>query len=139
MSDSLSLRDRYLALIDEIVQTTLKGKISSVEQVYQLLLKGVSSDTGEVFELALSDRLAAAQSLVDSEKDELKKAKATRSLRAIKTIENQWQRTQEQNKANNAIASSVKEITADAGDRLAALMRVIDPNRKYPLNLQQLQ
>jgi tetratricopeptide (TPR) repeat protein len=139
VSDSLSLRDRYLALIDEIVQTTLKGKISSVEQVYQLLLKGVTSGTGEVFELALSDRLAAAQSLVDSEKDELKKAKATRSLRAIKTIENQWQRTQEQNKANNAIASSVKEITADAGDRLAALLRVIDPNRKYPLNLQQLQ
>ncbi|GAX41161.1 TPR repeat-containing protein [Tolypothrix sp. NIES-4075] len=139
MSDSLPLRDRYLALIDEIVQTTLKGKISSVEQVYQMLLKGVSSGTGEVFELALSDRLAAAQSLVDSEKDELKKAKATRSLRAIKTIENQWQRTQEQNKANNAIASAVQEITKESGDRLAALLRVIDPNRKYPLNLQQLQ
>ncbi|NEU76536.1 tetratricopeptide repeat protein [Hassallia byssoidea VB512170] len=139
MSDSLPLRDRYLAFIDEIVETTLKGKISSVEQVYQMLLKGVSSGTGEVFELALSDRLAAAQSLVDSEKDELKKAKATRSLRAIKTIENQWQRTQEQNKANNAIASAVQEITKNAGDRLAALLRVIDPNRKYPLNLQQLQ
>nr|WP_201280665.1 tetratricopeptide repeat protein [Hassalia byssoidea] len=135
----MPLRDRYLAFIDEIVETTLKGKISSVEQVYQMLLKGVSSGTGEVFELALSDRLAAAQSLVDSEKDELKKAKATRSLRAIKTIENQWQRTQEQNKANNAIASAVQEITKNAGDRLAALLRVIDPNRKYPLNLQQLQ
>jgi len=139
VSDSLSLRDRYLALIDEIVQTTLKGKISSVEQVYQMLLKGVSSGTGEIFELALSDRLDAAQSLVNSEKDELKKAKATRSLRAIKTIENQWQRTQEQNKANNAIASGVQEITQESSDRLAALLRVIDPNRKYPLSLQQLQ
>ncbi|MBD2605285.1 tetratricopeptide repeat protein [Scytonema hofmannii FACHB-248] len=138
MSDSLSLRDRYLAFIDEIVETTLKGKISSVEQVYQMLLKGVNSETGEIFELALSDRLDAAQSLVNSEKDELKKAKATRSLRAIKTIENQWQRTQEQNKANNAIASAVQEITQESGDRLAALLRVIDPNRKYPLSLQQL-
>jgi hypothetical protein len=33
MSDSLSLRDRYFALIDEIVQTTLKGKIRSKQQV----------------------------------------------------------------------------------------------------------
>jgi hypothetical protein len=31
VSESLPLQDRYLALIDEIVETTLKGKISSVE------------------------------------------------------------------------------------------------------------
>ncbi|MEH2069448.1 MAG: tetratricopeptide repeat protein [Nostoc sp.] len=140
MSDSLPLRDRYLALIDEIVETTLKGKISSVEQVYQILVKGITSGTGEVFELALSDRLNALQSQVDSEKDELKKAKATRSLRAIKTIQTQWQRWQEQNKATEAIASAVTEITtAAANERLAAFVRVIDPNQKYPLNLPQLQ
>ncbi|MBG1240585.1 tetratricopeptide repeat protein [Nostoc sp. NZL] len=140
MSDSLPLRDRYLALIDEIVETTLKGKISSVEMVYQMLLKGITSGTGEVFELALSDRLNALQSQVDNEKDELKKAKATRSLRAIKTIQSQWQRWQEQNKATEAIASAVTEITtASADERLAAFIRVTDPNQKYPLNLQQLQ
>jgi len=140
VSDSLSLRDRYLALIDEIVQNTLKGKISSQEQVYQMLLKGVTTDTGEVFELALSDRLNSTQQQVDTEIDELKQAKATRSLRAIKTIQSQWQRAQEQNKANYAIATAVKEITtADAGSHLAVLLRVIDPNQKYPLSLQQIQ
>jgi tetratricopeptide (TPR) repeat protein len=140
VSDSLPLRDRYLALIDEIVETTLKGKISSVEQVYQMLLKGITSGTGEVFELALSDRLSSIQSQVDSEKDELKKAKASRSLRAIKTIQTQWQRWQEQNKATEAIASAVTEITtAPADERLATFLRVTDPNQKYPLNLQQLQ
>ncbi|MFN6501750.1 MAG: tetratricopeptide repeat protein [Nostoc sp. DedQUE01] len=140
MSDSLPLRDRYLALIDEIVETTLKGKISSVEQVYQMLLKNITSGTGEVFELALSDRLNVLQSQVDSEKDELKKAKATRSLRAIKTIQTQWQRWQEQNKATEAIAFAVTEITtASANERLAAFVRVTDPNQKYPLNLPQLQ
>lgn len=148
MSDSLPLSDsasadlsvRYLALIDEIVATTLKGKISSVEQVYQLLLNGITSGTGEVFELALSDRLSAIQGQADSEQDELKKAKATRSLRAIKTIQSQWQRWQEQNKATEAIASAMREITLDAtGDRLAAFIRVTDPNLKYPLNLSQLQ
>ncbi|WP_138503410.1 tetratricopeptide repeat protein [Nostoc sp. PA-18-2419] len=140
MSDSLPLRDRYLALIDEIVETTLKGKISSVEQVYQMLVKGITSGTGEVFELALSDRLNVHQGQVDSEKDELKKAKATRSLRAIKTIQTQWQRWQEQNKATEAIASALTEITtASPNERLAAFVRVIDPNQKYPLNLPQLQ
>ncbi|MBO3462381.1 tetratricopeptide repeat protein [Aetokthonos hydrillicola Thurmond2011] len=140
MSESLSLRDRYLALIDEIVQNTLKGKISSQEQVYQMLLKGITTDTGEVFELALSDRLTSTQQQVETEKDELKQAKATRSLRAIKTIQSQWQRAQEQNKANYAIASAAKEITtADSKLRLAAFLRVVDPNRKYPLSLQQIQ
>ncbi len=140
MSDSLPLRENYLALIDEIVETTLKGKISSAEQVYQMLLKGVTVGTGEIFELALSDRLNTIQQQVDSERDELKKAKATRSLRAIKTIQSQWQRVEEQNKATEAIATAVREITtAGAGERLAAFVRAIDPNRKYPLNLQQIQ
>ncbi|TAF09834.1 MAG: tetratricopeptide repeat protein [Nostocales cyanobacterium] len=140
MSESLPLQDRYLALIDEIVETTLKGKISSVEQVYQILLKNIASGTGEVFELALSDRLTTLQTQVDNEKDELKKAKATRSLRAIKTIQTQWQRWQEQNKATEAIALAVREITiASNEERLSVLLRYIDPNQKYPLNLSQLQ
>ena len=140
MSDSLPLRDRYLALIDEIVATTLKGQISSVEQVYQILLKDITSGTGEVFELALSDRQNAIQNQVDHEKDELKKAKATRSLRALKTIHSQWQRWQEQNKATEAIALAVREITTAATDeRLAVFLRVTDPNQKYPLSSSQLQ
>ncbi|WP_353931830.1 tetratricopeptide repeat protein [Okeanomitos corallinicola TIOX110] len=137
---SESLQDKYLALIDEIVETTLKGKISSVEQVYQMLLKSISSGTGEIFELALSDRLNPLQTQVDSESDELKKAKATRSLRAIKTIQTQYKRWQETNKATEVIASAVREITiASNEERLAVFLRYIDPNQKHPLNLSQLQ
>ncbi|MFB2767908.1 tetratricopeptide repeat protein [Pelatocladus sp. BLCC-F211] len=140
MSDSLSLRDRYLALVDEIVETTLKGKISSVEQVYQMLLKAVTAGTGEIFKLALSDRLNGIQQQVDNEKDELKKAKSTRSLRAIKTIQTQWQRVEEQNKATETTATAVKEITtASPGEQLGTFLRVTDPNSQYRLNLQQLQ
>ncbi|WP_016949972.1 tetratricopeptide repeat protein [Anabaena sp. PCC 7108] len=140
MSDSLPLRDHYLALIDKIVETTLQGKISSVEQVYQILLKGITNGTGEVFELALSDRLNTIQAQIDNEKDELKTAKATRSLRAIKTIQTQWQRWQEQNKATEVIVSAVREITIASNDeRLAVFLRLIDSNQKHPLNLSQLQ
>ncbi|MCX7597200.1 MAG: hypothetical protein N2235_26320, partial [Fischerella sp.] len=61
-------------------------------------------------------------------------------LRAIKTIQTQWQRAQEQNKATEATATAVKEITtAPTGERLATFLRVTDPNSKYPLNLQQMQ
>lgn len=140
MSDSLPLREKYLALIDEIVQTTLKGKISSAEQVYQMLLKNVTSGTGEVFELVLSESLNAIQQQVDREKDELKQAKATRILRAMKTIQSQWERAQQQNQANYAIATAVREITATSTeDRLAAFLRVTDLNHKHPLSIQQLQ
>ncbi|MBD2502008.1 tetratricopeptide repeat protein [Anabaena azotica] len=140
MSDSLPLRDRYLALIDEIIQLTLQGKISSVEMVYQMLQKGILAGTGEVFELVLSDRFDAIQKQVDGEKDELKKAKANRSLRAIKTIQSQWQRYWEQNKAIEAIAQAAQEITtASTSERLGTFLRIIDPNLKNPLNLSQLQ
>ncbi len=140
MSDSLPLHEKYIALIDEIVDTTLKGKISSVEQVYQMLLKGVNAETGEVFELVLSDRVHSTQQQADTEKDELKKAKITRSLRALKTIQAQWQRAQEQNQASLITASAIKEITtANPEVQLSIFLRVTDPNLKHPLNLQQIQ
>ncbi|MDB9346540.1 tetratricopeptide repeat protein [Nodularia spumigena] len=148
MSESLPIRDsasadlsvRYLTFIDEIIESTLKGKISSVEMVYQMLQKNIISGTGEVFELVLSDRLSSIQSQIDGETDELKQAKANRKLRALKTIQSQWQRYSQQNQATEAIASAVREITTAAKDeRLTIFLRVIDPNQKQPPNTQQLQ
>ncbi|MEM7556538.1 MAG: tetratricopeptide repeat protein [Cyanobacteria bacterium P01_A01_bin.84] len=140
MSESFPLREKYLVLIDDIVQATLKGKISSVAQVYQMLLNGVIAGTGEVFEMALNEKLDTTQHLLDSEADEIKQAKATRALRAIRTVENQWQKVQEQNKAIEIIATSAREITTSTPEeRLNVFVRVTDPNQKHPLNLQQLQ
>lgn len=139
MSD-LPLPERYIALIDEIVQTTLKGKIRSQEQVYQMLLQGVSPGTGEIFERALGESITFTQHQVDTQTDELKQAKATRSLRAIQTIRKEWQRWQSQNQATEAIAVAAQEIsTADSDHLLTALLRVLDPNRTHSLNLEQLQ
>ncbi|MDH6060158.1 tetratricopeptide repeat protein [Chrysosporum bergii ANA360D] len=140
MSEPQSISDRYLALIDEIVASTLQGKISSGEMVYQMLQKKIISGTGEVFELVLGDRLTSTQSQLDSETDELKKAKANRKLRAIKTIQSQWQRYSQQNQATEAIATAVKQITtASTDERLTIFLRIIDPNQKQPLNIPQLQ
>lgn len=140
MSDSTSLRDRYLALIDEIVQTTLQGKIRSKEQVYQMLRQGVSGGTGEIFERSLDERFNATQSQIDKPADELKQAKATRSMRALQTIRGEWERAQKQNQASAAITAAVQEVvSAESTNRLTTLLRVIDPNRTPALNLQQLQ
>ncbi len=140
MSDSLPLREKYLILIDDIVQSTLKGKISSTNQVYQMLLNGVTAGTGEIFELALREQFSNVESQIKNETDELKQAKATRAFRAVKTIQNQWERVQEQTKAIEVIATAAREITtASDEERLLIFLRFIDSNQKYSLNLQQLQ
>jgi tetratricopeptide (TPR) repeat protein len=140
MSDSLSLRDRYFALIDEIVQTTLKGKIRSKQQVYQMLLRGITAGTGEIFEQCLSDRVNATQSEINHPTDELKQAKATRTLRALQTIEGEWERYQQENRVASAISTATNAIVdTDFDNRLIALLQAIDPNQAQGLNLDQIQ
>ena len=139
MSDSIPLRDRYFGLIDEIVQATLQGKIRSKEQVYQKLLQGISAGTGEMFDRCLEERLTTTQQQVDNPVSEIKQAKATRTLRALNTISSEWKRAQEQNRTQDAIASSVQAIlTGQPTERFTALVRVIDPNRQQVLNFPQL-
>lgn len=139
MPDSTPLSDRYYQLIDEIVQATLQGKIRSKEQVYQMLLKGVSSGTGEIFDRCLDERFRATREQVDNPVSEIKQAKATRSLRALQTIQGEWERAQEQSRVSEAIATAVRAITtAQPTERLTALLRVLDPNQQQVLSLQQI-
>jgi tetratricopeptide (TPR) repeat protein len=139
MTDSVSLRDRYVQLIDEIVQATLKGQIRSKEQVYQMLLQGVSTGTGEMFDRCLHEQMNTTQQQVDNPVSEIKQAKAMRSLRALKTISSEWERVQEQNRVSQVITDAIEAITAaHPTERLTALLRVTDPNRQQVLNLQQL-
>ncbi|NEP89511.1 MAG: tetratricopeptide repeat protein [Okeania sp. SIO2C2] len=140
MTESISWQERYLNLIDHIVEITLKGQIRSKEQVYQMLVKEVSSGTGEIFERCFDERLQTIQNQVDTETDELKQAKANRRLRALKTIQGEWERWEKLNQTQEAIASSVQEIiNAESSDRLTTLFNAIDPNQKQPLTLNQLQ
>lgn len=140
MSDFPSLRDRNLALIDRIVDITLKGQVRSKEQVYQILVQEISPGSGEIFERCLAERLGTIENQLKTDKDEFKQAKATRSLRALKTIQGEWERWQKENRVSNAIASSVQQIiTAEPNNRLLTLLQIIDPNREHPLTLEQLQ
>jgi tetratricopeptide (TPR) repeat protein len=139
MTDGMPLSDRYFQVVDDIVQATLKGKIRSKEQVYRQLRQAVSPGTGELFDRCLAERLRTTQQQVDNAASELKQAKAMRSLRALNTISGEWERVQVQNRVSEAITTAAEEITtADPSERLAALVRAIDPNREQVLSLQQL-
>ena len=128
MSESLS--DRYYALIDQIVDLTLKGKISSVERVYKMLLEEVEPGTGEVLERCLSQRIEQTQAQLDT------KLKAARVLRALQTIEKQWLRWQEENQIDAEISDLAKEILeVEPEDYFLAIASAIDPNQDDPLTI----
>ena len=140
MSDATSMSDRYLNLIDRIVEMTLKGKIRSKEQVYRMLVRDVAAGTGEIFERCLGQRLGTKQAELDLGLDELKQAKVNRVLRALQTISGEWQRWQEENQSSEAIAQVAGQIIASEPDhRLEILLRAIDPNQAKPLTIEQLQ
>ena len=131
MSESLS--DRYFALIDQIVELTLKGKISSFERVYRMLVENIETGTGEILERCLNQRIEATTAQLDT------KLKAARVLRALQTIEKQWLRWQEENQVNADISDIAKDILAvDPEDYFLAIVNAIDPNQDEPLGFDGL-
>ncbi|NEQ35176.1 MAG: tetratricopeptide repeat protein [Okeania sp. SIO3I5] len=140
MTESISWQERYLNLIDHIIEITLQGKIRSKEQVYQMLVKEISSGTGEIFERCFDERFQTIKNQVDIETDELKQAKANRRLRALKTIQGEWEKWEKQNQTQEAIATSIQQIiNTESRERLTSLLNAIDPNQKQPLTLNQIQ
>lgn len=132
MSESLS--DRYFTLIDQIVELTLKGKISSFERVYKMLVENVETGTGEIFERCLHQRLETTTAQLDT------KLKATRILRALQTIEKQWLRWQSENQVEAEINETAQDIlAADPDDYFLATVDAIDPNQDQPLSIDELK
>lgn len=132
MSESTSLSDRYFQLIDRIVDSTLKGKIASTERVYRILLQSVEVGTGEIFERCLADRIATTKSQLAT------KLKATRTLKALETIEKQWQRWQRENQTEVEVSSTVERILAAGEDGFRILVEAIDPDSSESLSRDKL-
>ncbi|MEH2083124.1 MAG: hypothetical protein V7K89_25050 [Nostoc sp.] len=101
-----ALSDCYYKLIEEIVNIDLEGQISSKEYIYSQLVENVSSGNGEIFERCLSDRLHSTQSelhkvinspsLFQKETPDLKKARLNRTLKALQSIQGEWEQIQKQ-------------------------------------------
>lgn len=131
MSESLS--DRYFALIDRIVELTLQGKISSVERVYKMLVEQVEIGTGEILERCLQQRIETAQAQLET------KLKAARVLRALQTIEKQWERWQLENQVDAEISEIAQSIlTGESEDYFLRTVDAIEPNQDDPLSIDDL-
>ena len=131
MSESLS--DRYFALIDRIVELTLQGKISSVERVYKMLVEQVEVGTGEILERCLQQRIETTQAQLST------KLKAARKLRALQTIEKQWERWQSENQVDADITEIAQSIlTGESEDYFLRTVDAIEPNQDDPLSIDDL-
>lgn len=131
---------QYRELIEDIITKTLQGKILSKEQVYRILVKSVRSGTGEVFERCLTEKMAAIQSQLDNQTDELRKAKFSRQLRATETIQDVWERWQAEKQGAEVCEQSLREIiNAPPEDRLSTLLHALDLNQNYVFDSHQIE
>lgn len=129
-----SLAEQYLALIDDIVAQTLKGNVRSKEQVRSQLEAAVQTGTGEIFERAVASRIAEAEANID------KSLKAPRILRALKTIEDEWQKGQQARQVASGIAIAADKLRqAEPSQRPVIFLGLIDPNQPSSLNREQLK
>lgn len=129
-----NFNETYNALIERIVNLTLEGKIRAKSQVYNLLSEGVKNGTGEIFERCLTEKIIVTRSQLET------KIKATRVLRALETIESEWEKYQKTNQQNSLTAAAIDNLVKiDREDRLLTLVNLIDPNQNNALTLEQLQ
>jgi tetratricopeptide (TPR) repeat protein len=132
--DSGTLRESYLGLIDRVVTLTLEGKIRSKSQVYRFLTEGVRIGTGEIFERCLSER-------VDTTRSDLNRnTKASRILRALETIQSEWENWQKENQQASVTSDAIASLeNAARDDRLLTLLHWLDPNQPHSLSADQLE
>lgn len=130
----MSDRDRYLAVIDKILESTLAGRVRSVEQVYQRLLREIRPGTSEIFERCLLERRESLEASAGTS------SKVTRKLRALQTIEGQLQRWDQEHQTTAAVTTTVKRLVgAPLEERLALLVEVLDPNQERPWTSDRLK
>lgn len=123
----MSDRDRYLQVIDKLLDSTLAGRVRSVEQVYQRLLREIRPGTSEIFERCLLERRESLEASAGSS------SKVSRKLRALQTIEGQLRRWDQEHQTTAAVTTTVTMlVSAAAEERLAMLVGVLDPNQERP-------
>ncbi|NER48107.1 MAG: tetratricopeptide repeat protein [Symploca sp. SIO1A3] len=139
-SAPLSLSDRYSNFINQIITDTLKGKIRSKEYVYKQLVEQLEPRTGEIFERCLTAQGELIQGKLEVETDELKRAKAERQKRALRTLQDAWERYQQTQQRQETCDDAVSQlINADTSDRISILLQILDPNQTCVFNRQDIE
>ncbi|MGF1459710.1 MAG: tetratricopeptide repeat protein [Leptolyngbyaceae cyanobacterium] len=132
--------DRYAALIEQIVTMTLKGKIRTKSQVLQMLQAEIEPGDGDRFGAILTAERSATQTLVATETDELKQAKATRRQRALITIESEFHHWQKATQSTAALSGAISAIIRNSDQaRLTALLQALDHNQSAHLTRDEIK
>ncbi|MEL6471073.1 MAG: hypothetical protein AAFQ74_15195 [Cyanobacteria bacterium J06623_4] len=130
---SESLAETYAALTERIVAQTLKGNIRSKAQVRNMLNEAVEPGTGEIFERVLAARIAEVEMQLEGS------LKAPRILRALKTMESEWQQGMADRQVARAVVAAAEKLSqADASQRPVEFLSLVDPNQPNSLNRKQL-
>ncbi len=130
---------RYIALIEQVVDRTLKGEIRSKEQVFQMLRAEVEPSEAGLFAASLQTQVEAVESALANAEDALKQAKASRQQRALKTLQGEFDRWQREAEATGALSGAIAALMQTQGrDRLTTLLTTLDPNQPTPLTREQV-
>ncbi len=144
MTDSankpLTTRDRYIIFVERIILNIENGKLLSKEHVYRILSESLEAGTGEIFERAVAEQADVLQANFDAQTDEVKRAKATQKLRAMKILKDAWEQWQKNYQLQDACTRGLQTIlNAEPQDRLSTLIQVLDPNHTPVFERQHIQ
>ena len=144
MTDSankpLTTRDRYIIFVERIILNIENGKLLSKEHVYRILSESLESGTGEIFERAVAEQADLLQANFDAQTDEVKRAKATQKLRAMKILKDAWEQWQKNYQLQDTCTRGLQTIlNAEPQDRLSTLIQVLDPNHTPVFERQHIQ
>lgn len=147
--DTKIVENRYLKLISEILEITLKGEIKSPEYLYQILVKNIHNGTGEIFKYILVDLQYETKGEIDSlqktsrlfpnENVELLKSRKMRTLNALSAIEKEYFRWQKENYSTLEISQATQQIlSCNSADYFTTVLQLIDLNKFHMGELQKL-
>ena len=140
LSNPLTTRDRYLIFVERIIINIENGKLLSKEHVYRILSESLESGTGEIFERAVEEQANLLQANFIAQTDEVKQAKATQKLRAMKILKDAWEQWQKNYQLEDTCARGLQKIVnAEAQERLSTLIQVLDPNHTPVFERQHIQ
>jgi tetratricopeptide (TPR) repeat protein len=141
MEPANSLRDRYTATIEDLLNRILGGKqIVGKQYIKRILLEQLVPGSSEVLEGCLQDQMTSLEQQLAEDVSEFKQAKLGHRKLALQTISEvlvEWQNERRTSSIVSRLAQDL--IAAEPDDRLPILFEAIDRNQEQPLTSAQLQ
>ncbi|MFM2428914.1 MAG: hypothetical protein RLZZ511_127 [Cyanobacteriota bacterium] len=135
------LQSRYDHLIDNLVQTGLRGTLRSGDHIYSRIADELEPTTEALFNQCLDQRLRQIETqLQESGRDGRAQAQAQRQLQTLQTIQREWQRYQREINSQDIVAHTLFQLSnADAAEQMALLTSSLSPKASNALPLPHLE